>query len=178
MSRKVRPYLFYDTTQSVCTTCLHPVEAKILVKDGQVFMDNENYEQFHLSAEVLGDAITADIAAAWDEVYWLMATELVAREARLYQERDWQAGQDWPHLEVVARETASTDTVGVSSVTSSARHRAISPASPSSSACWESAGPAVSITSTSGSCNPAASAMPRRASRSARGPTRPPITRR
>lgn len=39
MNRKVRPYLFYDTTQSVCTTCLHPVEAKILIKDGQVFMD-------------------------------------------------------------------------------------------------------------------------------------------
>lgn len=39
MSRKVRPYLFYDTTQSVCTTCLHPVEAKIVIKDGQVFMD-------------------------------------------------------------------------------------------------------------------------------------------
>ncbi len=63
--------------------------------------------------EVLGSAITADIAAAWDEVYWLMATELVAREARLYQERDWQAGQDWPRLEVVARETASTDTVAI-----------------------------------------------------------------
>ena len=38
MTRKV-PYLFYDTTQSVCTTCLHPVEAKILVKDGKVYMD-------------------------------------------------------------------------------------------------------------------------------------------
>ncbi len=39
MTRKVRPYLFYDTTQSVCTTCLRPVEAKIVIKDGQVFMD-------------------------------------------------------------------------------------------------------------------------------------------
>ncbi|MBN8282199.1 globin domain-containing protein [Zoogloea sp.] len=63
--------------------------------------------------EVLGDAITADIATAWDEVYWLMATELVAREARLYQERDWQAGQDWPQLEVVARDMASADTVAL-----------------------------------------------------------------
>ena len=63
--------------------------------------------------EVLGDAVTADIAAAWDEVYWLMATELVAREARLYQERDWQAGQDWPQLEVVARDVASADTVAI-----------------------------------------------------------------
>ena len=39
MSRKVRPYLFYDTTSSVCSTCLHPVEAKIIFKDNQVFMD-------------------------------------------------------------------------------------------------------------------------------------------
>ncbi|TXI17763.1 MAG: radical SAM protein [Roseateles sp.] len=39
MTRKTRPYLFYDTTQSVCTSCLRPVDAKILIKDGQVFMD-------------------------------------------------------------------------------------------------------------------------------------------
>ncbi|NJC71951.1 hemin transporter [Planosporangium thailandense] len=35
-------------------------------------------------AEVLGDAVTPEIAAAWDEVYWLMACELIAREGRLY----------------------------------------------------------------------------------------------
>ncbi|UQU68028.1 globin domain-containing protein [Couchioplanes caeruleus] len=35
--------------------------------------------------EVLGDAVTPDVARAWDEVYWLFACELVAREARLYQ---------------------------------------------------------------------------------------------
>jgi uncharacterized radical SAM superfamily Fe-S cluster-containing enzyme len=39
MSRKTRPYLFYDTTQSVCTTCLRQIEAKIVIKDDQVFMD-------------------------------------------------------------------------------------------------------------------------------------------
>jgi len=39
MSRKTRPYLFYDTTQSVCTTCLRQVEAKIVIKDEQAFMD-------------------------------------------------------------------------------------------------------------------------------------------
>ena len=40
--------------------------------------------------EVLGAAVTPEIAAAWDEVYWLFATQLVAQEARLYQ----QAGVD------------------------------------------------------------------------------------
>lgn len=34
--------------------------------------------------EVLGDAVTPEVAAAWDEVYWLFACDLVAREARLY----------------------------------------------------------------------------------------------
>ncbi len=67
---------------------------------------------------------------------------------------------------------SNTDTVGVSSVTRSARQRAISPARPSCSASTVSAGPAVSMTSTSGSCRPAASAMPRRATRNAAGPTR------
>lgn len=40
--------------------------------------------------EVLGDAVTPEVAAAWDEVYWLFATQLIAEEARLYQ----QAGVD------------------------------------------------------------------------------------
>ena len=43
--------------------------------------------------EVLGDAVTPEIAAAWDEVYWLFATQLIAEEARLYQ----QAGVDPSH---------------------------------------------------------------------------------
>ena len=35
--------------------------------------------------EVLGDAVTPEIADAWAEVYWLFATQLIAQEARLYQ---------------------------------------------------------------------------------------------
>lgn len=36
-------------------------------------------------AEVLGDAATPGLMAAWDEAYWLLAGELIAAEARLYQ---------------------------------------------------------------------------------------------
>jgi 7,8-dihydro-6-hydroxymethylpterin dimethyltransferase len=36
---KIRPYLFYDTTSSICSTCMRPVEAKILFKDDCVYMD-------------------------------------------------------------------------------------------------------------------------------------------
>jgi 7,8-dihydro-6-hydroxymethylpterin dimethyltransferase len=39
MTRKNRPYLFYDTTSSVCTTCLRVVEAKLVVKENHVYMD-------------------------------------------------------------------------------------------------------------------------------------------
>ena len=35
--------------------------------------------------EVLGDAVTPEIADAWNEVYWLFATQLIAEEARMYQ---------------------------------------------------------------------------------------------
>jgi nitric oxide dioxygenase len=40
--------------------------------------------------EVLGDAVTPEVFAAWDEVYWLFSAQLIAEEARLYQ----QAGVD------------------------------------------------------------------------------------
>ena len=39
MNRKTRPYLFYDTTASVCSICMNRVEAKILIKDDQVLME-------------------------------------------------------------------------------------------------------------------------------------------
>ncbi len=39
MSHKLRPYLFYDTAISICTTCMRRVEAKILLKDDRVYME-------------------------------------------------------------------------------------------------------------------------------------------
>ncbi len=35
-------------------------------------------------ADVLGDAVTPEVASAWDEVYWLFAVQLIAEEAKLY----------------------------------------------------------------------------------------------
>src|SRR3954453_10003620 len=37
-------------------------------------------------SEVLGEAVTPEVFAAWDEVYWLFAAQLIAEEARLYQQ--------------------------------------------------------------------------------------------
>ena len=66
---------------------------------------------------------------------------------------------------------SSTHTVGTGSTTSSARQRAISPAMPPSSASFDSAAPAVSMTLTSGSPSSVASFMPRRATRRPEGPS-------
>jgi len=34
-----RPYLFYELTNSVCSTCLRKVEAKVVIQDGRVYLD-------------------------------------------------------------------------------------------------------------------------------------------
>ncbi len=65
---------------------------------------------------------------------------------------------------------SSTETDGESSPMSSCSDRAISPARPPSSASWDRAAPAVSMTVSSGSRSSSASFMPRRASRSEPGP--------
>ena len=39
MGAKLRPYLFYDSAVSICSTCLARVEAKVLIKDEQVFLE-------------------------------------------------------------------------------------------------------------------------------------------
>lgn len=42
---------------------------------------------------VLGDAATPELMAAWDEAYWVLAGELIAAEARLYQSAGIAAGE-------------------------------------------------------------------------------------
>ncbi|MFF5341429.1 globin domain-containing protein [Streptomyces althioticus] len=61
---------------------------------------------FAAIAEVLGDAVTPEVAAAWDEVYWLMANALIAVEKRLYEE---SGGAVWRPWEVVERVTETAD---------------------------------------------------------------------
>ncbi|WP_340380429.1 globin domain-containing protein [Streptomyces sp. SS7] len=63
---------------------------------------------FAALAEVLGEAVTPEVAAAWDEVYWLMAHALVAVEKRLYEESGATGPRPW---EVVERIVESDDVV-------------------------------------------------------------------
>jgi nitric oxide dioxygenase len=64
---------------------------------------------FAAIVEVLGDAVTPDVAEAWDEVYWLMAHALVAIENRLYTERGYLVGGTWGDWEVVGRREETAD---------------------------------------------------------------------
>ncbi len=63
--------------------------------------------------EVLGDAVTPEVAAAWDEVYWLMANALIAMEARLYAEAGVENGAVRDDMEIADRVEESLDTVSL-----------------------------------------------------------------
>ncbi|WP_445279434.1 globin domain-containing protein [Streptomyces sp. DSM 118148] len=61
---------------------------------------------FAAIAEVLGDAVTPEVAAAWTDVYWLMANALIAVEKRLYAQSEQQGWREW---RVVERVDATAD---------------------------------------------------------------------
>ncbi|MFI6156438.1 globin domain-containing protein [Kitasatospora sp. NPDC051170] len=54
------------------------------ITDAQYAIVHEHL--FAAIVEVLGEAVTPEVAAAWDEVYWLMANALIAIEDRLRAE--------------------------------------------------------------------------------------------
>jgi nitric oxide dioxygenase len=64
-------------------------------------------------AEVLGDAVTPEVAQAWDEVYWLFAAQLIAEEARLYTRAGVDPTQPWRRYVLVERVDEGTDTVSL-----------------------------------------------------------------
>ena len=63
---------------------------------------------FAAIADVLGEAVTPEVAAAWTEVYWLMANALIAIERRLYEEN---GGPEWRAWQVVERVPETEDVV-------------------------------------------------------------------
>ena len=66
---------------------------------------------FGAIVEVLGDAVTEEVAAAWDEVYWHMANTLISMERELYADAGVAPGEVWRQLVVRRRTQESTDTV-------------------------------------------------------------------
>ncbi|GAA3129004.1 globin domain-containing protein [Streptosporangium carneum] len=90
--------------------------ARIAHKHAAVGVTQDQYVIVHkylfgAIAEVLGDAVTPQVAQAWDEVYWLMAGALIAMEARVYAEAGADEGRTWRRWRVVGRREETADVV-------------------------------------------------------------------
>ncbi|MFA1541996.1 globin domain-containing protein [Actinomadura monticuli] len=64
-------------------------------------------------ADVLGDAVTPEVHAAWSEVYWLFATLLIAEEARLYQDASCDPAAPYTPWRIVERRDEAEDVVSL-----------------------------------------------------------------
>ncbi|MEU9080800.1 globin domain-containing protein [Streptomyces sp. NPDC048357] len=89
---------------------------RIAHKHASLGVTREQYAVVHehlfaAIAEILGEAVTPEVAQAWDEVYWLMAGALVAIEERLYAERQVTAGDVWREWTVAGRTQETADCV-------------------------------------------------------------------
>jgi nitric oxide dioxygenase len=92
--------------------------ARIANKHASLGITSDQYKLVHqhlFSAigDVLGEAVTDEVAAAWDEVYWLMANALIAIEARLYQGSGTAEGEIWHQMEIAERREETPDTVSL-----------------------------------------------------------------
>ncbi|WP_164877493.1 globin domain-containing protein [Prescottella agglutinans] len=84
------------------------VMSRIAAKHASLGITPVHYDLVHRAlfkaiVQVLGDAVTAEVAAAWDEVYWLMANSLIKQEAGMYEKAGVRSGQVWTTLTVVGR---------------------------------------------------------------------------
>ncbi|MFJ3308564.1 globin domain-containing protein [Streptomyces sp. NPDC086549] len=61
--------------------------------------------------DVLGDAVTPEVAAAWDEVYWLMANALINQERGLYSARGVRPETVWRQWKVEKKIQETPDVV-------------------------------------------------------------------
>jgi len=107
--------------------------ARIAHKHASLAIQPEQYEIVHDNlmwaiVEVLGDAVTPDVAAAWDEVYWLMAYTLIHVERGLYSARGVRPQTVWRKWEV-EKKIQETDDV-VTFVLKRIDHRIVKPSLP------------------------------------------------
>jgi nitric oxide dioxygenase len=92
------------------------VLARIAHKHASLGIAEDQYPIVHehlfaAIVEVLGDAVTAEVAAAWDEVYWHMANALIGIEKGLYADAGVPDGDVWRTLVLRRRVQESPDTV-------------------------------------------------------------------
>ncbi|MDI9913915.1 globin domain-containing protein [Rhodococcus sp. IEGM 1379] len=68
---------------------------------------------FAAIVEILGEAVTPEVAAAWNEVYWLMAETLISMERDLYELAGVESGDVWRTVRITERVLQSADTVSL-----------------------------------------------------------------
>ncbi|MET8981820.1 globin domain-containing protein [Streptomyces sp. NPDC004539] len=87
--------------------------ARIAHKHASLGIEPAQYKVVHTHlfaaiAEVLGDAVTPEVAAAWDEVYWRMADTLIGAETELVREKG-----GWQELTIAERREETPDVVSL-----------------------------------------------------------------
>ena len=81
--------------------------ASLGISPGQYQVVHDNL--FAAIVDVLGDAVTPQVAAAWDEVYWLMAYALINQERGLYSARGVKPETVWREWEIVQKTQETSD---------------------------------------------------------------------
>ena len=90
--------------------------SRIAHKHASLGISPEQYHVVHDNlmwaiVDVLGEAVTPEVAAAWDEVYWLMANALVNIERGLYSARGVRPQTVWRPWEVEQKIVETYDVV-------------------------------------------------------------------
>src|SRR5215469_10956403 len=90
--------------------------ARVGHKHASLGIEPEQYQIVHDAlmwaiADVLGDAVTPQVAAAWDEVYWLMAYTLMHIERGIYSARGVRPHTVWRQWRVRQKIPETDDVV-------------------------------------------------------------------